>query len=76
LDAALKSLNGDYAAKRSGDLALSPPQLEIVPAGTFDAWLQKRNRLGGQHKVPRLTENEATLLEVLAAGKRELSPTC
>ena len=76
LDAALQALNGDYQAKRTADLALLPPAVEVVPSGTFDAWLRSRNRLGGQHKVPRLTHDEATVLEVLEVGKRELSPTC
>jgi hypothetical protein len=76
LDAALQALNGDYQAKRTADLALLPPAVEVVPPGTFDGWLRSRNRLGGQHKVPRLTHDEATVLEVLETGKRELSPTC
>ena len=76
LDTRLQSLNGDYAAKRTSDLALLPPEVNVVPAGTFDTWLQRRDRLGGQHKVPRLTHDEATVREVLAAGNHELSPTC
>lgn len=76
LDAALQALNGDYQAKRTANLALLPPAVEVVPPGTFDGWLRSRNRLGGQHKVPRLTHDEATVLDVLEAGKRELSPTC
>ncbi|MDA0939833.1 MAG: GH3 auxin-responsive promoter family protein [Bacteroidetes bacterium] len=76
LDAALQALNGDYKAKRTADLALMLPEVKVVPSGTFDGWLRSRNRLGGQHKVPRLTHHESTVLEVLEAGKRELSPTC
>lgn len=76
LDAALQSLNGDYAAKRTSDLALLPPEVIVVPSGTFDAWLRGRNRLGGQHKVPRLTHDESMVREIAASGNHELSPTC
>lgn len=62
LDQALRQLNSDYDAKRVGDYALGPPILHAVPKGTFDRWLKLKNRLGGQHKVPRLS-NERTILE-------------
>ena len=79
LDRELKTLNGDYAAKRTGDLVLGPPQVHVVPSGTFDAWMKVKGRLGGQHKVPRLSM-EATFVEELmgqsADQKQELSPTC
>lgn len=76
LDEELQMLNGDYAAKRTANLALCMPEVAVLPEGTFDVWLKGRSRLGGQHKVPRLTHDDAVMEEVLAAGKRELSPTC
>jgi len=76
LDDALQAANGDYRAKRTGDLALVPPEVVWVEPGTFDAWLQSRGRLGGQHKVPRLTQDPATLNALLTPRDRELSPTC
>ena len=76
IDAELQSLNGDYKAKRTGDLALGMPELTVVPVGTFDAWLRQKDRLGGQHKVPRLTHDEASIVAVKEASKQELSPTC
>jgi len=76
LDDALQAANGDYRAKRTGDLALVPPEVVWVEPGTFDAWLQSRGRLGGQHKVPRLTQDPVNLNALLAPRDRELSPTC
>jgi hypothetical protein len=65
LDATLCELNSDYAAKRHRSLALAPPQLRAVPAGTFDAWLASQGKLGGQHKVPRLLNSRDVLEAVL-----------
>jgi hypothetical protein len=62
LDNALKSLNSDYEAKRYKNIALSMPVIKVLPKGTFTAWLRTKGKLGGQHKVPRLS-NDRTLLE-------------
>jgi hypothetical protein len=66
LDSELRKLNSDYDAKRHRDLALAPPRVHFVPAGTFEAWLRHRGRLGGQRKVPRLANSRQVLEEVLA----------
>ncbi|MBF9223474.1 GH3 auxin-responsive promoter family protein [Hymenobacter ruricola] len=65
LDATLCELNSDYAAKRHRSLALAPPRLRAVPAGTFEAWLASQGKLGGQHKVPRLLNTREVLEAVL-----------
>ncbi len=62
LDHALKSLNSDYEAKRHRDIALRMPVVRAVPPGTFNEWLKLKGKLGGQHKVPRLS-NERTVVE-------------
>ncbi|MFM2359914.1 MAG: hypothetical protein RLY16_1907 [Bacteroidota bacterium] len=62
LDQALKSCNSDYEAKRHRDLALRLPLVKVMPNGAFNKWLKHRGKLGGQHKVPRLS-NERTILE-------------
>lgn len=62
LDNALKSVNSDYEAKRQKDIALRMPVLHALKKGTFTEWLRSKNKLGGQHKVPRLS-NERTFLE-------------
>jgi hypothetical protein len=68
LDATLCELNSDYAAKRHRSLALAPPKLRVVPAGTFEAWLAGQGKLGGQHKVPRLLNSREVLEAVLQAA--------
>ena len=62
LDDALKSVNSDYEAKRHKNIALGMPIVHAVKKGTFNEWLRSKGKLGGQHKVPRLS-NERTLLE-------------
>jgi hypothetical protein len=55
LDNTLQSINSDYEAKRFKDLNLVLPVVRAVPAGTFNKWLKAKNKLGGQNKVPRLS---------------------
>lgn len=62
LDKALKNCNSDYEAKRHKDIALRMPIVKALPKGTFTAWLKSRGKLGGQHKVPRLS-NERQIVE-------------
>ncbi len=62
LDSALKNCNSDYEAKRHKDIALRLPLVHALPKGTFTQWLRAKGKLGGQHKVPRLS-NERTMLE-------------
>ncbi|HMO62431.1 MAG TPA: GH3 auxin-responsive promoter family protein [Ferruginibacter sp.] len=62
LDAALKNCNSDYEAKRHKDIALRLPVVQALPAGSFNEWLRSKGKLGGQHKVPRLS-NERTIVE-------------
>lgn len=65
LDAALKNCNSDYEAKRHKDIALRQPVVHAVPKGTFTEWLRKKGKLGGQHKVPRLSNERGMLEEIL-----------
>jgi len=57
LDEALKSVNSDYEAKRYKDLNLAMPVVRALPRGTFYKWLKEKNKLGGQNKVPRLSNS-------------------
>ena len=66
LDDALKSVNGDYEAKRAKDIALRMPIVHAVPKGIFNAWLKSKGKLGGQHKVPRLSNDRSYIDEILA----------
>lgn len=65
LDLALKSLNSDYEAKRYKEIALRLPILHIVRQGVFNEWLKSKGKLGGQHKVPRLSNERILLEEIL-----------
>ena len=57
LDEALKSVNSDYAAKRSYNLSLRQPVIHFLAEGSFNKWLQSINKTGGQNKIPRLSNN-------------------
>ena len=64
-DNALKSLNSDYEAKRYHNLVLKEPIVKIMPPKTFYNWMKKREMLGGQNKVPRLSNNREYVDELL-----------
>ena len=66
LDGELKALNSDYEAKRSGNLSLQMPIIQVASKGLFEAWLKKEKKLGGQHKIPRLS-NDREFINVLSA---------
>jgi hypothetical protein len=65
LDNALKALNSDYEAKRYHNMILGEPIVRAMPNGTFYNWLKKRDKLGGQFKVPRLSNNRQILDDIL-----------
>ena len=65
LDDTLKSVNSDYEAKRSSDLSLGPPKVVIATKGLFEKWLKLKDKLGGQHKVPRLNNNRQMIEELM-----------
>jgi hypothetical protein len=65
LDAELKMLNSDYEAKRFNDMVLSKPLIQKVDKGTFYRWMKEKNALGGQHKVPRLSNDRVYIEELL-----------
>ena len=65
LDSKLRELNSDYDAKRTEDFVLELPLVEFVESGTFEAWLHSKNKLGGQHKIPRLSNSRKIIDEIL-----------
>ncbi len=66
LDEALKKQNSDYEAKRYKGIALREPIVKALPNGHFNKWLKHKNKLGGQHKVPRLSNDRIILEEILS----------
>jgi PAB1-binding protein PBP1 len=65
LDEALKNVNSDYEAKRHKSIALRLPIVRALSPGSFANWLRSKNKMGGQHKVPRLSNDRMILEEIL-----------
>lgn len=66
LDQTLQKLNSDYEAKRHKDIALRGPVIHRANKGVFAEWLKLKGKLGGQHKVPRLSNHRQYVEEILA----------
>ena len=64
LDKALCSINSDYEAKRYKNSTLVKPTVLAVPRGTFYQWFQTKGKVGGQHKMPRLSNDRKYLDEI------------
>ncbi len=64
LDSSLRQLNSDYDAKRYKDITLIPPRVRVVPEGSFYKWFKKRGKLGGQNKMPRLSNTRKYIDEM------------
>lgn len=69
-DTALKSVNSDYEAKRTKDIALQLPEVVVARPGLFNDWLKGKGKLGGQHKVPRLSNTRDIIDEMLVLNSR------
>ena len=69
LDAALMNINSDYEAKRHKSIALRLPIVQLMKKGIFNEWLRNKGKLGGQHKVPRLSNDRMLLEEILLLNK-------
>jgi hypothetical protein len=65
LDCALKTVNSDYEAKRYKDIALVMPLVHSLEKNIFHEWLRRKGKLGGQHKVPRLSNDRKYVDEIL-----------
>ena len=70
LDNRLQEVNSDYEAKRFHNVTLQ--HLEVVKAkqGLFNEWLKEKGKLGGQHKIPRLSNSRKNIEELLAINAR------
>lgn len=64
-DQALKDLNSDYEAKRYNNLTLNAPKIHVARPKLFYDWLKQNNKLGGQHKIPRLSNSRDYIEELL-----------
>lgn len=68
-DNALKSLNSDYEAKRLNNITLNAPLVHIARKNLFYDWLKSNDKLGGQHKIPRLSNKRDYIEELLRMNK-------
>ena len=69
LDASLQQINSDYEAKRYKDITLQRLELIKGRPGIFHDWLKQKSKLGGQHKVPRLSNNRDIIEQVLLLNR-------
>ena len=69
LDGTLKTLNSDYEAKRHKSITLDRPQVLVAPDGLFYEWMKQRGKLGGQNKIPRLSNDRKYLDELIELKK-------
>ena len=65
LDNALCSINSDYEAKRYKNITLEIPVIRQLEKGTFYKWLSSKGKLGGQNKVPRLSNDRKYVEEIM-----------
>ncbi|CAM1339381.1 GH3 auxin-responsive promoter family protein [Tenacibaculum aestuarii] len=65
LDNALKNCNSDYEAKRYNNMTLAMPKVHQARKGLFYDWMKEKGKLGGQHKVPRLSNERGFVEELL-----------
>lgn len=75
LDKTLQEVNTDYEAKRYKDMVLAKPVVHAVPEGTFYKWIKRQGKLGGQTKVPRLSNNRRYLDDMLSILREKTSAT-
>ena len=71
LDEKLREINSDYDAKRYHDLVLDKPLVKTVPKESFDNWLKQKGKLGGQNKVPRLSNDRVILEQILQIREQQ-----
>ena len=69
LDDTLKEVNSDYEAKRQNNLALQPLEIIVARPNLFHDWLDSKGKLGGQHKVPRLSNTREYIEEMLELNR-------
>lgn len=67
-DAALKAQNADYTTKRTDSLSMAAPTITPLPRGTFHRWLERKGKLGGQHKCPRCANSRDLIDQIKQAA--------
>ncbi len=75
IDRVLCEKNEDYQAQRRGDQGVAPPRVAWAEPGTFQSWMRAKNKLGGQHKVPRVTAKPDRFAALADELGLDLQPT-
>jgi hypothetical protein len=70
LDERLQQVNSDYEAKRYKDITLQPLEIVVARQGLFEEWMKLRGKLGGQNKVPRLSNTREYMEQLLMLSKK------
>jgi hypothetical protein len=65
LDRTLQTINSYYEAKRHKNITLQPLEIVVARPQLFHDWLKEKGKLGGQHKVPRLSNNREYIDEII-----------
>lgn len=73
LDRKLQEINSDYEAKRYKDITLQHLEISVARKDLFNDWLKQKGKLGGQHKVPRLSNNRKNIDELLALNAKDIN---
>lgn len=74
LDLKLQAVNSDYEAKRYNDTTLRVLEVVVAREGLFYDWLKDQDKLGGQHKIPRLSNSRAFADRLIQMNKKEILP--
>ena len=69
LDTSLQQINSDYEAKRHKNITLQPLEIIVARPNLFHDWLKEKGKLGGQHKVPRLSNTRDYIEEMLSLNQ-------
>ena len=69
LDNKLQEINSDYEAKRYHNVTLQPLEIIVARKNLFNDWLKTKGKLGGQHKIPRLSNSRSNLEELLTMNQ-------
>ena len=65
-DKELRKINSDYDAKRHKNITMTSPKISVAQKGLFDKWLRNYNKVGGQHKIQRLSNDRKFIENLLS----------
>ena len=71
LDTALQQINSDYEAKRYKNKTMQKLEIEVARKNLFNDWLKSKGKLGGQHKVPRLSNSRQYIEELMLLNREK-----